>query len=302
MNSDDLYSILGVLPEAEDVVIVAAYRALAQRFHPDRWKGDPSIAHDRMSAINAAYEVLGNSQRRFEYDKSRSKSAQAEFSTDEQTEQSEAFSSALTEIEDRWKVATSIYPDLEALRDSLRKISTSLAFAYATALLESKAYGRRKEIAVSLEKSFLQRYFGNNERIVEFARTLIFSGQRDAAKALNRLVDVMGSEVAPELLISRIEADFGIHDYREQQNREQIKKRRLEHLVSSVLRGYFDEACELGRMLNYKIDEVGGGFLFGPAIHVTRPDKSQIKFGTSTAFVAWAKEELCSKSKEAGSI
>ena len=293
MNSDDLYSILGVLPDAEDVVIVAAYRALAQRYHPDRWKGDPSVAHDRMSAINAAYEVLGNTQRRFEYDNSRPKSAQAEFSTEEQTEQSEAFSSALSEIEGRWKVATSIYPDLEALRDSLRKISTSLAFAYATALLESKAYGRRIEIAASLEKSFLQRYFGTNERILEFARTLIFSGQRDAAKALNRFVDVMGSEVDPELLIARIETDFGIHDYREQKNREQIKKKRLEHLVSSVLHGYFDEACELGRMLNYKIEEVGGVVLFSPEIHVIRPDKSQVKFKNSSAFVEWAKEELC---------
>lgn len=288
MNSDDLYSILGVLPEAEDVVIVAAYRALAQRYHPDRWKGDPSIAHDRMSAINAAYEVLGNSQRRFEYDKSRPKSAQAEFSTEEQTEQSEAFSSALTEIEVRWKVATSIYPDLEALRDSLGKISTSLAFSYATALLESKAYGRRKEIASSLEKSFLQRYFGNNEQIVEFARTLIFSGQRDAAKALNRLVDVMGSEIEPDLLFFRIQTDFGI-----QNDQEEIKKKHLEHLINSVRAGHFDEACQLGRMLDYKVEQVWRHwFSVDPEIHVTRPDKSQIEFKNTITFVDWAKKEL----------
>ena len=58
MSSDDLYSVLGVLPDAEDIVITAAYRALAQRYHPDRWGGDPAIAHKRMSAINAAYKTL----------------------------------------------------------------------------------------------------------------------------------------------------------------------------------------------------------------------------------------------------
>ena len=40
MTSDkDYYRILGVLDDAEDIVIKAAYRALAQRYHPDRWQG-----------------------------------------------------------------------------------------------------------------------------------------------------------------------------------------------------------------------------------------------------------------------
>jgi DnaJ-class molecular chaperone len=42
MNSQkDYYRILGVLDDAEDIVIKAAYRALAQRYHPDqtlRWE------------------------------------------------------------------------------------------------------------------------------------------------------------------------------------------------------------------------------------------------------------------------
>ena len=40
MNTDkDYYSILGVMPDAQDIVIKAAYRALAQRYHPDRAGG-----------------------------------------------------------------------------------------------------------------------------------------------------------------------------------------------------------------------------------------------------------------------
>ncbi len=56
---NDLYVVLGILPDAEDVVIKAAYRALAQRYHPDRWVGDAAEAHQRMTRINEAYEVLG---------------------------------------------------------------------------------------------------------------------------------------------------------------------------------------------------------------------------------------------------
>ena len=43
----DYYAILGVTPQAEDVVIKAAYRALAQRYHPDRFVGSPEEALTR---------------------------------------------------------------------------------------------------------------------------------------------------------------------------------------------------------------------------------------------------------------
>ena len=71
MINQDHYSTLGVLPDAEDIVITAAFRALAQRYHPDRWKGDSAEAHRRMSEINAAYQVLGDKKRRADYDTSR---------------------------------------------------------------------------------------------------------------------------------------------------------------------------------------------------------------------------------------
>ena len=51
------YSVLGVLPTAEGIVIRAAYRALAQRYHPDKW-ADQRDAIRRMQEINEAYETL----------------------------------------------------------------------------------------------------------------------------------------------------------------------------------------------------------------------------------------------------
>ena len=66
----DLYKVLNVDPSADAEVIRAAYRALARRDHPDV-SGDPA-ASSKMAELNAAFEVLGDSERRAVYDQSRS--------------------------------------------------------------------------------------------------------------------------------------------------------------------------------------------------------------------------------------
>lgn len=63
------YAVLGLLPTAEAVVVKAAYKALAQRYHPDRFRGDPDYARNRMSELNEAYAVLSHPQRRRAYDR-----------------------------------------------------------------------------------------------------------------------------------------------------------------------------------------------------------------------------------------
>lgn len=69
MTTDkDYYRVLGVLDDAEDIVIKAAYRALAQRYHPDKWKGDAAEANRLMAEINEAYAVLSDTAKRAAYD------------------------------------------------------------------------------------------------------------------------------------------------------------------------------------------------------------------------------------------
>jgi len=59
----DYYRILQVDPSANPLVVQAAYRVLAQIFHPDV-SGDDA----EMKRINAAWEVLGDANRRRQYD------------------------------------------------------------------------------------------------------------------------------------------------------------------------------------------------------------------------------------------
>jgi curved DNA-binding protein CbpA len=66
------YDLLGVPPEATDAQIRAAYRTLVQLFHPDRLghrkEESRTFAEDRLKALNAAYEVLGDPGKRARYD------------------------------------------------------------------------------------------------------------------------------------------------------------------------------------------------------------------------------------------
>ena len=65
----DPYKTLQVDPEAEDEVIVAAYRRLARKYHPDVATGAEAAA--RMAAINAAWELIGDPARRAAFDRDR---------------------------------------------------------------------------------------------------------------------------------------------------------------------------------------------------------------------------------------
>ena len=68
-DGPDPYKILQVDSEAEDEVIQAAYRRLAQKYHPDVATGPGAEA--RMSGINAAWEILRDPARRAAYDLAR---------------------------------------------------------------------------------------------------------------------------------------------------------------------------------------------------------------------------------------
>ena len=61
------YDNLKVAYNAPDVVIRAAYRALVQQFHPDKFP-DRAVAEHRIKIINKAYEVLSDPDRRKEHD------------------------------------------------------------------------------------------------------------------------------------------------------------------------------------------------------------------------------------------
>ena len=70
MNNKDFYKILGVSEVATSDDIKKAYRELAKKYHPDKHKGDKS-AEEKFKDISEANAVLGNPQKRKQYDQMR---------------------------------------------------------------------------------------------------------------------------------------------------------------------------------------------------------------------------------------
>jgi DnaJ-like protein len=70
----DYYAVLQVQPDADDEVIAAAYRQLMKKYHPDHAGSDPArvVEHAaRATALNEAFSVLRDPQRRRHYDSAR---------------------------------------------------------------------------------------------------------------------------------------------------------------------------------------------------------------------------------------
>jgi len=197
----DYYRILGVLEDAEDIVIKAAYRALAQKFHPDKFQGAAKIAEERMKEINEAYAVLSDTTSRKKYDAQR---GEAEYEDDA----SEDTDDLLHTLDKDWADALEYYPDLNRIALSLTKYSKKLEYTFKTILIERKEFKNRHSLADKLRKDYLEKYFGTNKLIQEFATELFNTNRLDILKKLNRAVNLLGANIEAERVIEKINQEY----------------------------------------------------------------------------------------------
>ena len=65
----DYYSILGVERKASDEEVKKAYKTLAKKWHPDKNPDNQEVATRKFKEVSEAYQVLGDSVKRKEYDR-----------------------------------------------------------------------------------------------------------------------------------------------------------------------------------------------------------------------------------------
>ena len=66
----NFYQTLGLLNDVDDVVIKAAYRALAQKYHPDKNNTNKELHTQKMAKLNEAFAAIGTKAKRKAYDES----------------------------------------------------------------------------------------------------------------------------------------------------------------------------------------------------------------------------------------
>lgn len=212
------YDLLGITPSAELAVIKAVYKALANKYHPDKNIGNKVQAEAKMREINEAYEVLSDSTKRQAYDSARNNANEAAFEETEETIKRGA--ETLSEIiENDWAIAEKYHPSLKTHAQQLGSISRTLVLPFKIYILEEQSFSIAAHVAESMIAKYLNTYFGTNESIVSYAKQLLIHGHRDAAKELNKVVRIFGKEIVPSKVIDTINTEFNTTSWREAKER-----------------------------------------------------------------------------------
>jgi curved DNA-binding protein CbpA len=225
------YEVLGVSPTADDFVIKAAYKAMAQRYHPDKFANNPREAADaeaKMRQLNEAYQVLSDTAKRRDYDASLKQNQQ----------QNSQQSSANSKQEADWQIALRFYPDLSELETRLAKFDNDLVTDFRSHLLATQQYERRQAIADKLEQDYLEGYFGDHPDIIQFARELLLAGKREGAKELNQMLKVVGNSVTPQKVIEQVETE-----YLPERASEKSKSRQKQDNLNSSIKHNSEVGC-----------------------------------------------------------
>ena len=268
MKELNYYQVLGVVPDADPVVIKAAYQALVSKYHPDR----NSEAEEKFRWVNLAFSVLSDNAKRKEYDVSL-------FLVSHEVAEYDAESSGhvrFIDVDNDWAVAVRFYPEIESLSNNLEAISWRLSYSYKLKILENKKFLDGFKIYKKMKKSYLSRYFGKDQYIHDYAEQIILSGQHEAAVCLNEIISVIGSAASFFSIRKELENKFP----------------RLPEILEARL--LYHELGECSFLPAKKMIEFIGGKVktsfFGGQIKVTLGDRV-INFNENEEFCAFAKEE-----------
>ena len=202
----DYYGILGVLPTADECVIRAAHRVLAQKYRPGRSRTGSAETEARIAQVEEAFRVLSDPAARAEYDERRTEN---DAGTPEFGEQ-ETYEDLLEEPNWRtdWELASRFYPQLKEIEAQFSAISPPLAFTFCAFLLETKRFPEAADIAREMELAYLGRYFGEDPDILSFAKQLILDANIEAVRTLGHALRVLGSSTPAQLIIETLSRDL----------------------------------------------------------------------------------------------
>jgi curved DNA-binding protein CbpA len=180
VGSKDHYAALGLAPNADDVVVKAAYRALAKKHHPDRNSSNDQGASRKFREIQNAYEVLSDEEKRARY--------QQLLQGSRRHRASELSASSggdvRVRLDDRWEYLIQKHPDLGKIYSGYNHVSPALAARFRLLVLGSRLPGHFDYIARRLERQFCRRHFTQYGEVQSLARRLLARRNRHGLRQL----------------------------------------------------------------------------------------------------------------------
>jgi DnaJ-class molecular chaperone len=129
------YEVLGVDIKAEAIVIRSAYKAMIQKYHPDKAIDKKQIDEylEKTKLINEAYNVLSNEVMRKKYNEKMSDSSYSDEEINYDSEEDDITSS----INERWLKIIEYVQGLDDLYKELDKISKDLSWEFKASVVST---------------------------------------------------------------------------------------------------------------------------------------------------------------------
>lgn len=202
VSSDkDYYSVLGVAPGADPVVLKAAYRALAKKYHPDQ---TASATEQEFNEIRNAYEVLSDEEKSKEYEYQHQQKLLWQYGHAARLRDL----TIAVRLDDRWEKLTQEFPELGKNYVRLERASEALAERFKLQVLGAKHLSSFYHIATRLEYQYYKKHFSKCRDLQALGRKLLAAGLRDAAHQLEQEINACGrlSKAIRRSLIVKYEA------------------------------------------------------------------------------------------------
>lgn len=214
------YDIFGVAPNASSEDISAAHKTLAKKYHPDI--NNSKDAHEKMTILNKANEVLSNTAKRREYDK--------KLKQDEQWREQQEFKYSQV-VKAKWSGVPKVTDERIEKAETMRiKAEEKLR---AEEEMRAKAQLRREEREQQKSKESIQRARQfkadiDKQHVINELSSLVMDGSSQQKKKM--MIDAERHH-ATKVLLSLVRND---NDHLRRVTEENERKQRIEEILALV--------------------------------------------------------------------
>ena len=184
MDYKDYYQILGLDKNVSSDQVKKAYRKLAMQYHPDRNHGKEEWANEKFKDINEAFSVLGDPEKRIEYD---------QFGTVGNFDDILDNRATRTTFEDFIRDFGEAGPDFGSFDDIFGDITRNTRFTYHKTRM---GFGSSKNMKFRVSEDFKREDIPNNQSFSKYyVEYVFFLTSEQAAKGLEKKLKRNGKEL-----------------------------------------------------------------------------------------------------------